>query len=72
MTEPPESLTDPKHERLTKHDEALRRHYRWRAARPPVEFSRSTRMLVYTAAALGLVLALIVIGYVTVHVWRIP
>ena len=72
MTEPPESLTDPAHERLTKHDEALKRHYRWRAQRPPAEFSRSTRVLVYAAAVLGLLLALLVIGYVIVHVWRLP
>lgn len=71
MTEPPESLTDPAHERLTKHDDALRRHYHWRTRteRPPAELAPHIRALVYTAALLGLVLALAVLGYVVVHAW---
>lgn len=37
---------------------------RTRATRPGVEFSRSTRILVYTSAVLGLVLAVGVVWYV--------
>ena len=51
MTEPPEQLADPTLERLAGHT-PRRRH-----ERPPAEFSRSTRILIYTAAALGVAAA---------------
>jgi hypothetical protein len=51
--EPDPVLSDPKRERLAHPTE-----------RPPVEFTRSTRVLVYTAAVLGLVLAFGVFWYV--------
>lgn len=73
MTEPPEpTLADPTNERLTRHDDALRWHYRLRIERPPAEFSPHIRTLVYTAAVLGLVLVVGVFWWVIIHVWRIP
>lgn len=53
MTDPDPVLADPTRERVADPTE-----------RPGVEFSRSTRILVYVAAALGLVLAVGVVWYV--------
>lgn len=53
MTDPDPVLADPAKERLAHSTD-----------RPGVEFSRSTRVLVYTAALLGLVLAAGVVWYV--------
>lgn len=53
MTDPDPVLADPAKERLARATEL-----------PVAEFSRSTRVLVYTAAVLGLVLAAGVVWYV--------
>lgn len=56
-------LADPSRERLTR---------RPPTDRPPAEFSPHIRVLVYLVAALGVILAVAVISYVAVHVWRLP
>jgi hypothetical protein len=56
MTEPDPVLADPARERLLDPTE-----------RPLAEFSRSTQILVHTAALLGLILAVGVIWYVLVE-----
>jgi len=66
MTEPrpPKHLADPRRERLAHPDEPL--------DRPPAELSRSTRILVYAAALLGLALAVGVFCWVITEMWALP
>lgn len=68
MTEPPEPvLADPKHERLTKHDEALRKHYRWRTEQVHVG-----RPVVAVVTLLAFLVGLLVLAWVIVRVWPLP
>jgi hypothetical protein len=63
MTEPPKHLADPSRERLVDPAEL---------DRPPAELSRSTRILIYTAALLGLALAVGVFWWVLTEMWALP
>lgn len=59
----PEHVADPSRERLVDPVEL---------GRPPAELSRSTRILIYTAALLGLALAVGVFWWVLTEMWALP
>ena len=66
MTEPrppKHPLADPSAERLA---------HPYDFDRPPADFSRSTRILIYMAALLGLVLAAGVFWWVFTEMWALP